>query len=342
VLETRRYILGGSWGEPTYMFSDPDSQSPWERKATFGFRCVLYFQGGESVPDALFAPAVRRIRDFADVSPISDELFESWLRDWYSFVRAEPKAVLATVDENSLHWRKEKIRFDAAYGGEEIVAYLFLPKGVSPPYQPVIYFPGIGATWPDSSETLADFQPLSFVIKSGRAVLYPVYKGTYERKFGNPPTSDKTGTRDWVIQLSKDLRRSVDYLWTRRDIDTEKLTYYGFSWGAVLGPVMVAIEDRIQFAVFLDGGFWINHEVLPSVDAVSFAPRVKVPVLMVNGREDFTFPYKSSQEPMYRLLGSDDKEHSLHPGGHGLFGLFTTRIKDDVLKWLDDHLGTVQ
>ena len=36
----KRYILGGGFGEPTYMFIDPDAQSPWDRRPNYGFRCV--------------------------------------------------------------------------------------------------------------------------------------------------------------------------------------------------------------------------------------------------------------------------------------------------------------
>jgi len=38
----RRYILGGGWGEQTYMFTSRDFRSPWNRAAVNGFRCVLY------------------------------------------------------------------------------------------------------------------------------------------------------------------------------------------------------------------------------------------------------------------------------------------------------------
>ena len=37
---------------------------------------------------------------------------------------------------------------------------------------------------------------------------------------------------------------------------------------------------------------------------MNFAPRVKVPVLMLNGRFDFFGPTAISQEPMFKLLGT--------------------------------------
>ena len=35
-----RYILGGAWDEPTYMFNDADAQPPLSRSDNFGFRLV--------------------------------------------------------------------------------------------------------------------------------------------------------------------------------------------------------------------------------------------------------------------------------------------------------------
>ena len=38
----KRYILGGGWNEPSYMFSDPDAQPPLDRRPSHGFRCAKY------------------------------------------------------------------------------------------------------------------------------------------------------------------------------------------------------------------------------------------------------------------------------------------------------------
>ena len=39
------------------------------------------------------------------------------------------------------------------------------------------------------------------------------------------------------------------------------------------------------------------------MDPVNFAPRVRQPVLMVNGREDFDLPFESAQLPLFTALG---------------------------------------
>ena len=52
------------------------------------------------------------------------------------------------------------------------------------------------------------------------------------------------------------------------------------------------------------------------VDPWNFASHVRIPVLMLNGRDDFTNPLEVSYLPLFRLLGTPDKKHVLHDGGH--------------------------
>ena len=38
----RRYSLGGAWNDPSYLYSGPEIQQPWDRLPTVGFRCARY------------------------------------------------------------------------------------------------------------------------------------------------------------------------------------------------------------------------------------------------------------------------------------------------------------
>ena len=198
--------------------------------------------------------------------------------------------------EDTEFWRKERISFDAAYGSERVRAYLFLPKNAAPPYQTVIFFPGADARRVTSSQQLTGMSRLDFIIKSGRAVLYPVYQGTYERRLPGGTTPYGLNRRDQVIEWSKDLGRSIDYLETRPDLDRREIAYLGLSLGAAHAPILVALEERIKACVLLDGGFYF-FPVPPEIDQVNFAPHMKQPALMINGRHDYIFPNQTAQVP---------------------------------------------
>jgi hypothetical protein len=80
--------------------------------------------------------------------------------------------------------QKEKVVYNAPYNNERMFAYLFLPKNVSPPFQAIVYFPDNGAQQSKTSENIEVFA-VQILTRSGRAVLYPVYEGTYERGGGS-------------------------------------------------------------------------------------------------------------------------------------------------------------
>src|SRR5260370_36745468 len=108
------------------------------------------------------------------------------------------------------------------------------------------------------------------MMQSGRAVMYPVYKGSYERGTG-AIWNGLSAERDVIVQWRKDLGRSIDYLETRPDIDVKRLAFYGFSLGAFWGPIFTQVDSRFKASVWLVGG--LDPEVLlPEGDTVHFLP----------------------------------------------------------------------
>jgi eukaryotic-like serine/threonine-protein kinase len=326
-----RYILGGGWNEPGYRFMDADAQDPWQRQPTFGVRVVKNL----GPADAASAPVGRVNGDPASVVPASDALFDVYRR-FYEYDRSPLNARIETVDDSVAEWRKETVSFDAAYGGERVPAYLFLPKHVKPPYQVVVFFPSGYALAMPTSRYL-DLRAFDFVVRSGRALLYPVYKGTFERRSGRRPGPNTI--RDGQIQWAKDFFRAVDYLATRKDMNVDRLAYYSLSMGAYFGPIPVALEPRVKVAVFAAGG--LTFDAPPEVHPANFAPHVKVPVLLVNGREDFSNS-REAQRRYLDLMGTppEQKRHAVLEGGHApadIRGLIR-----EVLDWLDKYLGPVR
>jgi eukaryotic-like serine/threonine-protein kinase len=335
----KRYILGGAWDEPTYMFTDVDARSPFDRSANFGFRCAKYVSAGEAASAA--DPVTLQLRDFSREKPVSEPLFNAY-KSLYSYDKTPLHAVVESTDQTD-DWKEEKITFAAAYGNERVIAYLFLPRKASPPFQTVVYFPGADTLRIPSSANTLDLEEFEydFIIKSGRAVLFPLYKGTYERGDDYKGYHRATSSyRDHVIAWSKDLGRSIDYLETRPDIDSSKLAYEGSSWGGAMGSLLPAVEDRFKALVLINPGFYLS-KTLPEVDQLNFAPRVKAPILMLNGRYDFIFPVGPSQEPMFRLVGTpkENKRRVVFETGHNIP---LNEVTKETLNWLDRYLGPVR
>ena len=337
-----RFILGGAWNDPGYFFSYAFAQPPMDRSPSNGFRCINYL-GPDDNQDALKEKIGDPYIDFLSKEPASDEVYDIYL-NMYSYDKKELRSRVESVDETEKDWRKEKVSFDAAYGGERVLAYLFLPKSGKPPYQAVVFFPGSSAINRRSSEKNEALMVgvYNFIMKSGRALLFPIYKSTYERGDGlESSVPDETNSyKEHVIRWGQDLSRSLDYLESRDDIDAGKLAYFGFSWGGRLGGLMVAVGGRFKAAIFYVAGFRFQKQK-PEVDPFHFVSRVRIPVLMLNGRYDGFFPYETSQVPMFKLLGTPEehKRHLIYDTGHSIP---KTQLIKESLAWLDKYLGPVK
>jgi formylglycine-generating enzyme required for sulfatase activity len=336
--EGRRYILGGGFDESPYLFRDADARSPFDRGANFGFRTVKYDAGDQSA-GAASGIVLPPSRAFADKKPASDEVFAAYRRQ-YSYDRTDLAPKIEAVDQTNAQWRVEKVSYAAAYGAERVILYLFLPTQGNAPYQPIVYMPAAGA-WDQRGSPPTANPPFGFLLRSGRAIAFPIYKGSYERSTAEFNGGDDLKTtsrwRDYVIMFSKDLGRTLDYLATRSDIDSGRTGFYGVSRGAALAPVMLAVEPRIKAAALWIPGLY-RETIAPEVDAVHFAPRVTIPVLQLSGRYDYNFPDETSSAPFFQALGTraDQKRRVIYDTGHNLPPNDAIR---ETLNWFDLHLG---
>ena len=140
----------------------------------------------------------------------------------------------------------------------------------------------------------------------------------------------------------KDLMRAIDYIETRDDFDSDKLGYAGFSWGARLGNIALALDHRLKVGILLAGG--LNAQApRPEVSETHYARRVRVPVLMLGGAHDVVFPLETSQKLMFSLLGTPEehKRHVVFDTGHAVLRLHRGRALKEMLDWLDRYLGPI-
>jgi len=334
-----RFTLGGGFGDLPYAFNDAFAADPFDRSPMNGVRCIS-IPGDEPNCERLMRTIDTPFRDFASEEPVSDETFAVFLRQ-FDYDKAPLNAVIddEQVEDDGTRF---SISFDAAYGGERMSALLFLPHEQAPPYQTVVMFPGSNGIHSVSSEHLTSgYRYIRGPLKSGRAVILPIYKGTYERgdELDSDYPEESNFYKDHLIMWAKDLSRTIDYLETRDDIDVERLAYFGLSWGGAMGAIMPAIETRLRCNVLYVAGL-LFQRALPEVDQINYVTRVTQPTIMLNGEYDFFFPVETAQRPMYELLGTppEDKEYKVYPGAHSVP---RTELMKEVLAWFDRYLGPV-
>ena len=106
----------------------------------------------------------------------------------------------------------------------------------------------------------------------------PVLKGMLERPIGTgftPPEPQSVAFRDLMVLHATEMRRGIDYLETREEIDIGRLAYAGVSFGAGSRLVLAGTDDRFKAVVFVGGG--IDERVMPTLPeaaSVNFAPYI--------------------------------------------------------------------
>lgn len=325
---------GGAWNDLAYSFGDYGEYPGIYQSNRIGFRCVLTpNEKGNDEGEQMLPPA-----ETPEYKPSSDSDFKNWLTH-YEYDKVLLNAQIIEISENS-DWRKEKISFTGE-GGETAIAYLYLPKNAATPLQVLHYVPpgdvvrGIRSL-PDSIEMFA-----APFVKSGRAVFGVVLKGYLERPFPanyNPPENSTIEFRKQMVNWITDLRRGIDYLESREDIDKQRLGFLGISNGANVGLVLTAIETRYKSLAFISAGLEKEFRTrIAEANPINFASQIRTQKLVVNGRFDETFPYNTDAKPLFKLL-REPKNVVLYQGGHIPTPDFYVPTTNN---WFDETLGTV-
>lgn len=346
-----RVIRGGSYEDNTYAFGIEGQAPPMDRSPRNGFRLALYPDSSATPEEAFIFRNIYPPIDYRTQPQVSDAIFQIY-KEQFAYDSGELDPVIEKREENPQGWIHEHVSFNAPYGKERVLAHLFLPLNSPPPYQTVIYFGGDIPAWIPSSEKIESYYEfpmfLSYLVRNGRAVLFPVYKGHFERgelEYGYlisyPEENSYTHAyTDLIIQMVKDFRRSIDYLETRPDINSKKIAFLGMSWGsAIIDPIVSTVEDRLGASVLLAGGF-VNFG-RSEVNPTNYVRRVRLPTLMLNGKYDSFLPPDISSQPMFDLLGTapEDKKIIFYETDH-----IPPRVEyvRETLTWLDKYLGPVR
>jgi dienelactone hydrolase len=325
------FIAGGAWNDRQHLFF-PLPRAPLDRGPGNGLRLAI--TSDEPATRAALRAPLAPVPAISAQEPVSDEIYAAY-GELFAYEPTDLRAAIDATQETHA-WTRQRISFDAAYPGPRMVLYLYLPHNSRPPYQTVIHWPG-AAAW--SMASIDDYtEYLDFVVKNGRAVAWPVYLGTFERGDGHgPPTgaTNATARRDQMVAGAKDLRRTVDYLLTRQDIDSRALAFYGLSIGAHYGASALAQDNRISLAVM--EVLPLGRGLSPAVDPVNALPRIHVPTLLMSGELD---PYITPDDARrsFALLGADasDKKHVWGQGTHFIPRDLMIR---ETLEWLDKYFG---
>jgi eukaryotic-like serine/threonine-protein kinase len=323
---------GANFNEPTYMFGNVGSYPAFHSSATIGFRCARVAGAPRGDQGAM---ALSRSRVRVELHPVGDAEYAT-IERLYDYPPAPLNARVAER-QTAEAWIREKIEFDGA-NGERAWGYLYLPRYAKPPFQVIHFVPAgdvaNGARSLDESmeAILAPF------IRGGRAAFGVVLTGY----IGRPEQKQARRTEEEYVETTAarmtDLRRGVDYLVTRPEIDRGRIAFWGPSAGGYIGIILAALEKRYR-SVALEGVGISPDEMdaVPAASRINFAPHIRAPKVMLQGRWDEAHPLEAHAMPLYELL-AEPKKLVVYDGGHIPTHDVMVRLLNS---WFDETLGKV-
>ena len=313
----RGLTLGGAFDEPTYLASQTAPEARMNRSLKNGFRTARLINPRDLNPfgDPIETQAPK---DLSFYKPMSDEVFNVYSRS-FQVSSTNPKFEEVYIDDSHPVWIKERIKLEVGYNNESMDVLIFRPKNSFGLSAPIIVHPG--ANYYTTPPEIDDINPgefsLDFLIKSGKTLIWPAWKGSLNRMPENVASNEDTlrRFRNQFVAWVNDTDKTLDYLETRNDIDTDNIFYLGMSYGALFNTHTLLFENRYKGAILYVGGSFPTYP--PLADGINHLPRIKTPFLMLNGEQDYLVP-KSAANFFYQFTGTptEDKKIIFYDSGH--------------------------
>lgn len=287
---------------------------------------------------------------FAQAKPIGE------LRRMFDYDRSLP----LDVKENGVEAGNGAFIHDISYKspkGGRVTAYLVVPSGKRQKFAGVIFMhsrPGSRKNFLDEALSLAKAGAVSLLIDApfSRA-------GDSKREF-DPTVTKPEADRDIYVQTVIDLRRGVDLLVSRSDVDPKRIGFVGHSYGAHTGAVLAGVERRVKAYVIMAGApsltEFLRTSTLPAivktrdsltkeqresyfstlaaVDPINYIGHVAPAALFFQFGKADSYPTEETAK-LYSERASKPKLVKFYDAGHAL----NDEARRDRAAWLRDQIG---
>lgn len=229
-------------------------------------------------------------------------------------------------------------------GNTRLNAYLLMPSGSKGRHPAVIYAHGAGGNRQellDEAMKMADEGAVTLTLDM-------IYSPSRARPLPEGMAGARANSK-LEQEAVKEVRRAVDLLQSRDDVDGDQIGYVGWSAGARMGALVSGVEHRVKAFDLLAGGaapvsaYVSNAPVdlqdelttlLEKTDPIHFVGLAEPSELLFqDGRQDEIVP-----EAALKALagaGSEPKEVRWYDSGH----VPSTKMWTDSRSWLLEHLG---
>jgi len=241
--------------------------------------------------------------------------------------------------------------------GGRVPAYLVIPAGPGP-FAAVLF----GHWMMPGSPMMNRKEFLDEAVLLARSGAASLLIDTPQVRPGFVEDSDPTSPQSAFAsqQQVMDLRRGLDLLLARPDIDAKRIAYVGHSFDAHVGGILAGVEKRIQFFVLMAGSFASEEYVMDPENQEMLKMRKEIGddkikdylakyawddpahyighsapafVFLQFGNRDQPIPEKLARH-YYHLFGSP-KKIGFYDAGHSL----NAAARNDRVQWLVEKLS---
>jgi poly(3-hydroxybutyrate) depolymerase len=260
----------------------------------------------------------------------------------------QPVSITDNFIEQEAGYSLHDIAYPSPKGGD-VTAYLLVPEG-SGPFAAILLMHGSSG----SRESLLPFA--KDLVITGAVVM--TIDGPAARVKARNWLTFTPQDREEQIQLIVDLRRGVEILTQQKGVDSSRIGFIGYSYGAAMGGLLAGVEHRIQaYGLMVGDGGLVTHfmedgkpvggfETLPAgmretwlqamepIDSIHYVGHASPSALFFqNARYDSLVT--EADALAYQASGSEPKRIEWYDSGHGL----PAEAYIDTVNWLAEQIG---
>jgi dipeptidyl aminopeptidase/acylaminoacyl peptidase len=310
----------------------------------FTVRPLLPFIAMALLASMGLAPQKEKLADEWLARPVDDRTFKTYL-EFFTYDRHVPfdLKVIDTSEADGIH--KEHLSFQST-PGVRVYANLYRLTSAAPANSPALVFLHTAAA--GGKDSRPSIQTCSTLTRAGYTVLSFDLQYWGERATDLLTTYTEQEKHDklynqpslylsWVAQTAKDAGRAFDLLVEQRGVNPKRIGLYGASRGAILAPIVGAVDRRFVAVVIQNGGHFdaLDREHLAAACPANYIGRISPrPLLMIHGTLDQDHVKETSVDPLYRLA-KPPKEILWQETGHSPP---TEKNQALLLQWLREKV----
>jgi dienelactone hydrolase len=243
--------------------------------------------------------------------------------------------------------RTSELTYASPKGGR-VPALLFVPSGGGPSAGLIVQH-GL----PSSKEDVTSYA--ENLARLGAVVI--AIDAPFARRSGAPIAFTRRDRKE-QIQLIVDLRRAVDLLRARAEVDDDRIAYLGISYGAAMGGLLAGVEHRIAAFVLMSGdGGLVSHftgtgayadgqlsklpgarrkrwlDAMRPIESIKWIGRADAPILFLSGRNDELAPPADARK--YQQAAHEPKDVRWYDSGH----MLPSQAWCDAARFLGRQIG---